>query len=54
MTSAVEPQPVLPDDVKPSNAHIALTVIEDPDGTEHQILRDNMPFGRVGSAEFGT
>ncbi len=44
----------LPEDVKPSNAHTALTVIEDPDGTEHQILRDNMPFGRVGSAEFGT
>ncbi|MET3804090.1 putative iron-dependent peroxidase [Nakamurella sp. UYEF19] len=44
----------LADEVKPSNAHTALTVITDPDGTERQILRDNMPFGRVGSAEFGT
>lgn len=44
----------LPGELKPSNAHTALTVIEDRDGTERQILRDNMPFGRVGTAEFGT
>lgn len=44
----------LPDDVKPSNAHIALNVVEDDAGNELQILRDNMPFGNVGSAEFGT
>ncbi len=44
----------LPDAVKPSNSHVALNVIENLDGTELQILRDNMPFGRVGSAEFGT
>ncbi|TWD84072.1 putative iron-dependent peroxidase [Kribbella amoyensis] len=44
----------LHDDVKPSNAHIALNVIEDDDGNELQILRDNMPFGTVGSEEFGT
>ena len=25
-----------------------------PDGTERQILRDNMPFGRIGAREFGT
>jgi putative iron-dependent peroxidase len=42
------------DDVKPSNSHIALTVIEDEDGNEVQILRDNMPFGTIGSQEFGT
>ena len=42
------------DDVKPSNSHIALNVIEDADGTQRQILRDNMPFGAVGEKEFGT
>jgi putative iron-dependent peroxidase len=44
----------LPDAVKPSNSHVALNVITDSDGTELTILRDNMPFGRVGRAEFGT
>jgi putative iron-dependent peroxidase len=44
----------MPDDVKPSNSHVALNVITDADGTQLQILRDNMPFGRVGSGEFGT
>jgi putative iron-dependent peroxidase len=44
----------LPDDVKPGNAHVALNVIEDEDGNELQILRDNMPFGEVGTQEFGT
>lgn len=42
------------DDVKPTNSHVALNTIVDADGTERAILRDNMPFGRVGSAEFGT
>ncbi len=44
----------MPDDVKPPNSHVALTVIEDENGEEQQILRYNMPFGRVGSREFGT
>jgi porphyrinogen peroxidase len=44
----------LPDDVKPSNSHVALNTIVDPDGTERQIMRFNMPFGRVGAGEFGT
>ncbi|GAA1716043.1 Dyp-type peroxidase [Kribbella yunnanensis] len=44
----------LDDDAKPSNAHIVLNVIEDADGNELQILRDNMPFGQIGTAEFGT
>jgi putative iron-dependent peroxidase len=44
----------LHDDVKPANSHIALTVVEDDDGNELQILRDNMPFGTIGSQEFGT
>nr|WP_052397536.1 Dyp-type peroxidase [Streptomyces sp. NRRL F-5123] len=44
----------LADDVKPANSHVALTSITDPDGREREILRDNMPFGSVGSGEFGT
>jgi len=42
------------DDVKPSNSHIALNVIVDDDGTQLQIVRANMPFGRPGFGEFGT
>jgi porphyrinogen peroxidase len=42
------------DDVKPTNSHIALTVVEDADGNELQIVRDNMPFGTIGTKEFGT
>jgi putative iron-dependent peroxidase len=44
----------LPDEVKPANSHLALNVITGPDGEERQIMRFNMPFGRVGAAEFGT
>jgi porphyrinogen peroxidase len=44
----------MPDDVKPANSHIALNVIEDDAGNERRIVRDNMPFGRVGAGEFGT
>jgi len=44
----------MPDEVKPANSHVALNTIEDPDGTERQILRANMPFGEVGRGEFGT
>jgi len=44
----------MPDDVKPANSHVALNTIEDPDGTQRQILRANMPFGEVGRGEFGT
>jgi putative iron-dependent peroxidase len=39
---------------KPSNSHVALNTIVGPDGTERQILRDNMAFGAVGRREFGT
>src|SRR5262249_38829550 len=44
----------MPDDVKPANSHIALKKIVDEDGTELKIVRDNMPLGTVGTAEFGT
>ncbi|KAI7778941.1 hypothetical protein LA080_001458 [Diaporthe eres] len=35
-------------------SHKSLTTIEDKDGNEHAILRDNMPFGSPASGEFGT
>lgn len=44
----------MPDDVKPSNSHIALNVITDSDGNELKVLRDNMPFGSLARGEFGT
>jgi putative iron-dependent peroxidase len=42
------------DETKPPNSHVALNTIVDDTGQQRQILRYNMPFGRVGSAEFGT
>ena len=42
------------DDVKPSNSHVALNTIVESDGTQRQILRENMPFGSLGAGEFGT
>jgi len=44
----------MPDGVKPPNSHVALNTIYDPDGTQRQVLRQNMPFGTVGAGEFGT
>jgi putative iron-dependent peroxidase len=35
-------------------SHKTLNTIEDENGNEHDILRDNMPFGSPGSGEFGT
>ncbi len=43
----------LDDSIKPTSAHNALTTIAE-NGKEFQIVRDNMPFGRVGTGEFGT
>lgn len=43
------------DDVESGQkAHKTLATIEDEQGVEHDILRDNMPFGSPGSGEFGT
>ncbi|KAK0735287.1 hypothetical protein B0T26DRAFT_691355 [Lasiosphaeria miniovina] len=41
------------DDSK-QKAHKTLANITDDDGTEHSILRDNMPFGSPASGQFGT
>jgi len=43
----------LDDSVKPTSAHNALTTIV-VDGEEVDIVRDNMPFGQVGTGEYGT
>jgi porphyrinogen peroxidase len=44
----------LADEVKPSNSHVAANTITAPDGTQRQILRDNMPFGEFTGGRFGT
>lgn len=44
----------LPDDVKPTNSHVAVNAIVDADGNEQRIVRENMPFGSAGAGEFGT
>ncbi|SFR57209.1 putative iron-dependent peroxidase [Microbacterium azadirachtae] len=44
----------MPDAVKPINSHVHLNTVVDADGVQRQILRDNMPFGELGTAEFGT
>jgi putative iron-dependent peroxidase len=44
----------MPDELKPSDSHIALNVITDAEGNERKILRHNMPFGDFGRDEFGT
>ena len=43
-----------PDERKPANSHLALNTIVDENGEQQQIMRFNMPFGRVGAGEFGT
>jgi putative iron-dependent peroxidase len=35
-------------------SHKSLATIEDDNGDEHEIFRDNMPFGSPGAGEFGT
>jgi porphyrinogen peroxidase len=42
------------DDDAPRKSHKSLATIVDAAGNEYDILRDNMPFGRPGQAEFGT
>jgi putative iron-dependent peroxidase len=44
----------IPDDEKAANSHLTLNTVEDDDGTERQILRDNMPFGRIADGTYGT
>ena len=44
----------LPDAEHGQKSHKTLATIVDEAGVEHEILRDNMPFGRPGHGEFGT
>ncbi len=44
----------IPDELKAPNSHVRLNVVEDHEGNELKILRDNMPFGSPGKGEFGT
>lgn len=44
----------IPDAMKASNAHSALASIEDENGNELKIVRDNMPFRSSSKHEFGT
>jgi porphyrinogen peroxidase len=44
----------LDDAASGQRSHKMLATIEDENGDEHDILRDNMPFGSPGSGEFGT
>jgi putative iron-dependent peroxidase len=44
----------LSEEIKPSNSHVALNTIVEADGSERQIVRDNLPFGTAGTGEFGT
>lgn len=43
-----------PDEEKASYAHNVLTSIDDENGNQLEILRDNMPFGSPAQGEFGT
>jgi porphyrinogen peroxidase len=40
----------MPDNIKPSNSHIALANV----GDEFKIIRVNMPFGNMSTNEMGT
>ncbi|HKT57633.1 MAG TPA: Dyp-type peroxidase [Microbacterium sp.] len=40
--------------VSDQKAHKTLATVTDDEGVEHDILRDNMPFGAPGHGEFGT
>ncbi len=44
----------LSDDVKPANAHNAVTNIQDKDGNDLKIIRANMPFSNTSKGEYGT
>lgn len=44
----------LDDQTENQKSHKSLATIVDSQGVEHDILRDNMPFGSPGRGEFGT
>lgn len=44
----------LPDSTSGQKSHKTLATVTDDHGVEHDIVRDNMPFGSPGAQEFGT
>jgi putative iron-dependent peroxidase len=44
----------LDDAASGQRSHKTLATVQDENGDEHEILRDNMPFGSPSSGEFGT
>jgi putative iron-dependent peroxidase len=44
----------IPDADKAPDSHVTLTTITGADGAELEIVRDNMPFGSIERAEYGT
>jgi len=44
----------LADDVQPPDSHVALNTIVEDDGTERDVLRDNMAFGDPAAGVLGT
>jgi putative iron-dependent peroxidase len=49
-----EALPIERQEAKQPYAHNVLNVIEDENGEQLEIVRDNMPFGTVGKDEYGT
>lgn len=43
-----------PEGVQPANSHVAANQLYAQDGSQLQILRDNLPFGNASAGEFGT
>lgn len=44
----------LPEERKPQDSHVHLNSITDDDGRDLKFVRDNRPFGTIGTAESGT
>ncbi len=44
----------LDEESKPADSHVALNAVTDAAGRPLQIVRANMPFGRLGAGEYGT
>ena len=44
----------MPEDIKPTNSHSSLNVIEDANGNQLSILRANLPFANASRNEYGT
>lgn len=43
-----------PDDEKASNSHLVLNTVDDAQGRQRKIVRDNLPFGSLSEGDLGT